>query len=57
MKKKQKVCSELAMLIVIAERLVQMNRRDIKDVPGECIEILISVDNQTLLTRRAIAEY
>lgn len=45
------------MLIVIAEHLVQMNRRDIKGVPGECIEILISVDNQTLLTRRAIAEY
>lgn len=34
-----------------------MHSRDIKGVPGECIEMLLSVSNQTLLGRRAIAEY
>lgn len=34
-----------------------MHSRDIKGVPGEGIEMLLSVSNQTLLGRRAIAEY
>lgn len=45
------------MLIVIAGQLGRMNRRDTQSVPGEHTEMLFSVDYQTLLARRAIAEY
>lgn len=34
-----------------------MHNRNVKVVPGECIEMLVSVDDQTLLDRRAAADY
>lgn len=34
-----------------------MHSRDVKVVPGERIEMLVSVDDQTLLDRRAAADY